>query len=92
MLTADRANLIERLLKRTFCEKCNLTFAENLYCCNQLVGKRSDDTVTTFLKRLDVFYKDFDQILIELIGPIYFINTQHTIDQILITMDQIISK
>lgn len=56
--------LVNRMLNRTFCEICGNTAVyiegEEKICCDVPMGKRKDDTIDTFIERLNIYNKNIN--------------------------------
>jgi adenylate kinase len=83
LLKTYTENLVERMINRTYCAQCDSTYKEEgVMCCNTKVGRRTDDNIKAFYKRLDVFERDIENLLTILNGPVFYIDANKSIENV----------
>ena len=82
-VSTNLENLIERTYKRQFCFICQNTYFEEVICCNEKMSRRKDDNIPTLMKRLKIYNQDIQEILNILCGPVFFLDNNGNIEQML---------
>jgi adenylate kinase len=80
-LNVSNQTALTRMYDREICENCEKTYPGHFLCCSPTV-KRLDDNLSSFKRRMDVFYKDIFQILTIMSVPIYFIDAEKSIAEV----------
>ena len=74
--------LLNRILNRTQCSKCNNIFNTNVICCDINTYRRSDDVKDIFINRLNTYNKNITKILDNLPIKPTKINSLQSIDEV----------
>lgn len=75
VLEVKEEDLFQRMLGRKICSKCEGTFRNNhCECCDKQLVRRKDDNPDSFKIRYDTYKKDINNILLQLTGPVFFID------------------
>ena len=74
--------LLNRILNRTQCSKCNNIFNTNVICCDINTYRRSDDVKDIFINRLNTYNKNITKILDNLPIKTTKINSLQSIDEV----------
>lgn len=75
--------LLTRVSTRTYCKECHYTDSKHIDHCETVMGRRDDDNIETLVKRLDVFHSNLQEILQIMTGPIFMIDNNRDIDDVL---------